>query len=270
MNERLEQDLAQYYARFQQGHEQRRQQLLASLPAQPREVVQPVRARVIRFRLPGVAKVAAALAATVMIGVMLFSLFVQSDVTSVALAGALEQAGRVENVHFTLSTPGSDDNAKVEVWFRRPSDFRMEFGNGLVMTLNDGVRYIQDASEGAVTVRPDAVPGPELFVLHIGGLGRLFAVTDGSFAQQWMEKSSIVSSELVEYKGERCRKVVCLHEGQRFEYVIADDATEERRAPFYEVKQFSDADGGRLVSHMEVLSVNEPALPESTFVIAEK
>lgn len=269
MNERFEQDLAHYYARFQQGHEQRRQQLLASLPLEPRQSVQPARRRLAPLRMP-TAKVAAALAATLMIGIMLFSLFMQTDGTSMALAGALEQAGRVENVHFTLSTPNGDEKARVEVWFRRPSDFRMEFGTGLTMTLHNGVRYQQNTPDGPVMVRPDSVPGPELLVLQVGGLAQLFAVADDSFAQQWIQDSSIVSSELTEYKGERCRKVICTHNGQRFEYVIADDATVDHRAPFYEVKLFSETNGDRLLSHMEVLSVNQPVLPESLFVISEK
>ncbi len=270
MKNNLETNLSSYYAQFSVGHEQRRSQLLRSLPAvQHRQR----RERMVSGSGRGMSqawKSAAALAACLMIVVgVIFYVWPQDTTTDggshsgiaslnplsaqEAYAEAMDRMTKIESLHFVWTTPGGGAGAAAEMWWRQPADYRMEFkSNGLVV-----------ASQGEESITDIRA----LFALS--QVGRYFLLDQPAsekeqaqlvqrFKENW-SRCRIVESEMVTYKGEKCLKVSCVDEVEnwRYEYIIDARVGIDTQIPFYEVKQYDLNRGGRLRNQVEVLEVNK-------------
>ena len=273
MKNNLETNLTSYYDQFSVGHEQRRSQLLRSLPAVQHRHRQELALSGGRGGMGQAWKSAAALAAGLMIVVgAIFYAWPQdattdtntgSGIASVnllsakeAYAAAIDRVTKVESLHFIWTTPNSGRGASVEMWWRHPNDYRMEFvGDGLIMAGNEDRHYSYDPSKEELKIWE----GAGLYRFPLEQLGRLFSNEDDQLTKQWIEESKIIRSEPIDYKGEKCLKVICVHQisQERYEYIIDAQVGMDTRIPFYEVKQYSQPEGGRLMSHVEVLEVNK-------------
>jgi len=252
----MERDIEAYYERYGRDHERRRQELLERLPERPLAVgLSRAGWREDRFVLRSVLALAAGL-------MLVFGALVAFGPGSrlggadehAAWAAAMAQVGRVQSVHFKITTPGlhEGDSSTVEMWWRRPGEFRMVLPNGLVMTGNAQKRCHYDPQSNTLLVL-DPGPGPEMFLLT--ELGGLFTA-EGEVARRWVEESRYLRSEDIVYKELRCRRVCCEKGGRLYEYVIDGRSGERDGMPFYEVKEYSRLESGRLLSHLEVLEVN--------------
>jgi len=266
INDSWEKDLEKHFKMFGADHGRRREQLMDSLGGLEYQRNSSTIAQRRPSHMPRAFRTVAAIAAAIIIvfGMMLIlNLDRQRGGSQAAWAAAIEQAGRIQSVHFRLTTPGGGSKTSLEMWWRPPHEFRMEVSNGLIMTGNIEKICILDPKSGKLLIDNAGKPGPEMFIL--GHLGRLFA-SEPSFSRNWIESSKMISSEKVNYKGERCRKVLVEKGSRYYEYIIDDKAGADNKAPFYEVKEYSNSRNGALVSHMEVLEVNQD-ISESLFTI---
>jgi len=266
MKNNLGASLSSYYEQFSVGHEQRRSQLLRSMSAVRHTQRQELAVVGGREGMSQAWKSALALAAGLMIVVGAIFYIGQNQDTATntetgpgsvsvnplspqeAYASAIDRVSKLESLRFIWTTPNGGKGASVEMWWRRPADYRMEFdSNGLVMV-----------SKGEKTItNPLAMAG-------LSQLGRYFLLNQPSseekqklFVNDWLDRCRIVQSEKVTYKGERCLKVVCVDEQWRYEYIIDAQKGTDMQAPFYELKIYGKPKGGQLKSHVEVLEVNK-------------
>ena len=257
-NETLENNLNSYYARFNDGHDRQREQLLASL-----EQVQRQPAPVRRWAAPLAVKKIAAIAACLVIilgGVYMLN---GGDQSQEVFAQAINQFNQVQSVHLRMVTPNPNAEASVEMWWRRPHDFRMEFGDGTIMAANSENRYELNSQNRKVEISENTGPGFENFILaQLGG----FFGEDRTFAQDWIDSSEIIQNEPVVYKGQNCRRIFCHNDNQWYEYVIDTRADGNKQAPFYEVDVYGDAEKNTLLCHIEVLEVDAD-MPDRLFRI---
>jgi len=271
MKKSLDLDLTDYYTRFRRGHDRRRQQLMNSLTAPQLQPYSDRFVKVGKFSMPQVAKMVLALAAGLLIVLGLLWVFhvdmsLPSPNNHAVWAAAIEQAARVQSVHFRMTTYGGVGDAGVEMWWRRPHDFRMEMSNITTMAGNGETLFIWNEKDNSLVLREagEGIPLPALFIL--GNLGKLFTADDISSYQQWIDNNRIISSKLVTFKGQKCLKVACVHEGHRYEYLMEQGAGIGNSRPFLEVKEYGDMEGARLLSHLEVLAVDEE-MPDNLFVV---
>lgn len=280
MKHALDERLAAYYTCYSINHEQRRAQLMHMLKT--RQTTVPLRRQPAATGYAYAFKAAVALAAVLLlvVGAIFWMTTNQPAGTDqnpavgvadslwnaqAAWAAAIRRAGRVQSLHFLWSTPRNNQDARVEMWWQRPHDFRLEFGStGLVMAGNSQARYSLDRQRQELKIWQNNAAGIEMFPL--GQLGRLFTDEEEAVAQDWIEKSRVIKSEKIDYKGTPSLKVTCVEGGYRYEYIIDQEAAGDTQAPFYEVKIYSRPEGGFLLSHLEVLEV-DTELPESLFTI---
>jgi hypothetical protein len=273
MKNNLGRSLSSYYEQFSVGHEQRRSQLLRSLSSVRHSQIQELAVVGGRTGMSQAWKSALALAAGLMIVVgAIFYLWPNQDGATnndagsgsvsinplspqEAYASAIDRVSKLESLRFIWTTPSSGKGASVEMWWRRPADYRMEFkSNGLVMT-SQGER---------------AITNP-LAMSALSQLGRYFLLNQPAseemqklFVNDWLDHCRFVQSEKVTYKGEKCLKVFCVDNQWRYEYIIDAEKGTDTQAPFYELKIYDKPQGGRLKSHVEVLEVNKD-YADSTF-----
>lgn len=260
-NETIENNLNSYYARFDDGHDRQREQLLASLEQVQR---QPISVR--RWAAPLAVKKIAAMAACLLVilgGVYMLN---GGDQSQEVFAQAINQFNQLQNVHLLAVTPNSNADAKVEMWWRRPHDYRMEMSNGLILARNSEKQYALDTRSQELTVSDSMGPGLENFILsQLGG----FWGEDQTFTQDWIDSNEIITNEPVVFKGQECRKIFCHNNDRWYEYVIDTRANGDKKAPFYEVNIFGDAEGDRLLLHIEVLEADVD-FPDSLFRIEQR
>ncbi len=258
-----EKDFQACYEQYGQGHGRLRDELLAALP-EPAWWGSTVKVdfRAIKHRRFIRTAMAAAALIIVAVGVR-FNPFVSQQVTNphTAWATAMEQTGNLNSVHFRLSTPGSSaksGGASVEMWWRRPHDFRLEFNNGLVMTGNDSVRCTYNKKSNNLTLMPGGQPGLEMAVL--GELGQLFT-SNVSLSGKWIADSKQVGEpENIMYQGEKCLKMTYVKDGKRFVYIM--DAQDPL---IYDARMYS-GDSDKLMYHIEILKIDSE-IPDAMFGI---
>ncbi|KPK76120.1 MAG: hypothetical protein AMJ79_08135 [Phycisphaerae bacterium SM23_30] len=255
-NDSLENDLKRYYARFEEGHDFQRERLLASLDKAPRATASRGAALILLRKAAG----AAACLLIVIGGIYLLT---GGDNSQEAFASAINKFSQVQSVHLRMVTPNRNADASVEMWWRRPHDFRQEFGDGTIIAANREKRYTFNPQNQQLKIIENTGPGPEMLIL--GEMGRLFTEEE-AFVRKWIDNSTIKKTEAVNYRGEECRKITCHKDGYQYEYIIDARAQGDRQAPFYEVKVYGDYQGEKLLSHMEVLEVDAD-LPDRLFVI---
>ena len=259
-NETLENNLNSYYARFNDGHDRQREQLLVSL-----EQVQRQPAPVRRWAAPLAVKKIAAMAACLVVilgGVYMLN---GGDQSQEVFAQAINQFSQVQSVHLRMVTPNRNPNAKIEMWWRRPHDFRMEFGGGLIMAGNSEKQYKLEPKSLEPDITESPGPGLEHFILlQLGG----FWGDDGTFTQDWIDSSETITNEPVDYKGQNCRKIFChnRNDNQWYEYLIDTRADGNKQAPFYKVDVYGDAEKNKPLCHIEVLEVDAD-MPDRLFRI---
>ena len=179
-------------------------------------------------------------------------------------AAAIENASQLQSVHFRFTTPSAGSGSAVEMWWRRPHDYRMVFSNGLVMTGNKQKACVSPVGGRNVRVFDAAGPGLEMAIL--GELGELFT-SDVSFSREWVRDSEVLSSEPIDYKGEGCRRIVAEKDSRYYVYIIDSRAAKTGQKPLlYDVKRYAEADMSTLLSHVEVLEI-DVTMPESLFTI---
>ncbi|MBN2129165.1 MAG: hypothetical protein JW741_06695 [Sedimentisphaerales bacterium] len=264
MNE-LEKEFQAYYGQFDREHGSLRQSFVASMA----KAEAPAR---VRIRLRGWAKMAVAAAAALLfvIGATMWGPSAQPGGLNgqAAWATVVEQFPRINSIHFTLETPTGDETVQVEMWWRRPHEYRMELPNGLVITSNGEKRCQYDPATDKMLITAPG-PGPEMFIL--GELGGLFAA-ESELSRDWASQCAYLRTEEFIYKGAQCRKVFCEKDGRLYEYVIDGRVSDEpggTRMPFYEVKEYSGVKDGRMLSHLQVIEVGAD-WPSDLFEVVPK
>ena len=264
MSSDLDSQLCQWYGQFGSDHQRLRDDLLASLPA--RSALDHVPVGKWRSSAPALRwALAAAAALLLLLGA---SLLIDNTAEVLnppaAWAAAIENTGRLQSVHFKLTTFLARRPSSVEMWWRRPHDFRMAFDDGLIVTGDQSGRYRVDPAAKNVTVYDAGGLGLEMAPL--GELGQLFT-SKISFSQNWIAQSKVVGSAEVEYKNENCRVVTAEKDGRYYQYIINDKAPAGQAGPLlYDVKRFAGPEMTRLLSHVEVFEIDRP-LPDSLFAI---
>lgn len=267
-------ELARYYERYSQGHDQRKETLLKALSSVERDSKAPVEtSRDIETAWGGrkvriYYRTAAAVAAGLFVVFGVTSLFnpghridrdgsgkpiVQID-PHAAWAAAIRQTSQIQSVHLKIKTIGSG----LEMWWRKPEDFRMVFSNGDIHTNNRSVRCIYNRKANRLTLRDGGSKGMEL--VFLGELGQMFT-TQRYLSEGLLRDSEFVRSELIEYKGESCRKMVYDKGQKRYEYVI------DRHEPIiYEAKLYKKSQPEILQYHIEILDINKE-VDENIFAV---
>ena len=241
----IEADLMACHARFSQAHGRGRAQLLASLSG-----ARPIRVDFARrrFMLRGVA---AAAVIAIVLGVFWMGPTEPAAMTpQMAWATALDQMVRVQSIHFRMSTPSPNGDSSVEVWWREGHEFRMVFGNGMIMTGNHEQRRILEPNK-SLRIVDDVTPGPEMFVL--GELGGLFD-SEMSLSKDRHRKSEVIEAERIVYRGEQCLKITTVDQDFRYEYIV--DMQQDAKMPLYEASFYSRSTPSKLRYRIEVLDIN--------------
>jgi len=247
------------YEEFSRDHDRLRSQLIDALPVadwQSEKVKSASRGRIsspifagvkLRFALrPALA------AAAVLLIIFGTAFFMDTGKVNphAAWASALENATLVQSLHCRMNTPGARGNdADVEIWWRRPDNFRMQFSNGLIWTSNGQNRCMYEQKTNKLNITKANGPGMEMFLL--GQFGKLFA-SEYALASEWITNSDITNSERTMYKGEKCLKITATMNNDRYEYFIEE---KEDKPLIFEMNQYHPSRG--LVCHLEVLEVDK-------------
>ncbi|MBN1435444.1 MAG: hypothetical protein JW936_00060 [Sedimentisphaerales bacterium] len=256
-------DFAACHAMFDRDHGRLRAELLDSLPDAPGENTF-FRTNAIGTRLRRIGILIGA-AAAVMIALGLLNIFAPLDnspmdsivapVASVvtpqaAWAEAVQRAGQVSSMHMIMTTPSTGgENSSVELWWRVPHDFRMEFSTGLVMTGNRQRRCTVNPERNLLTIFDATGPGLEMAVL--GEVGMMFA-SPYSLSRQWLEDAEVVSAEDTFYRGEQCRRITVQRDNGRYEYII-----DKNTNMIYQGIRYSGVESDRVLCSMEVIAVDQ-------------
>ena len=180
-----------------------------------------------------------------------------------AWASAVQGVEGFGNIHFRLTTPGRTGAAfAVEGWWRRPHDFRLIFGDKLVMTGNAAKRCRYDLQSHQLRMEAPDAPGVELAIL--GELGPLFG--EQSLSGNFIADSRVIASETVTYKGEACLKITVVRLERRFEYIISRLEKDSAKPLVYQVEIYHNVPDSPLLERVEVLGVDID-MPESLFEV---
>lgn len=270
-----EKDFVKCHEVFDRDHARLRSELMASLPQRDSDVSfepTPLKHSAVSHRSRIWRAVAVAAAVVVALGLLNVlipnsSNPVDSIVTPVAnavtpqtaWANALQYATEVSSIHMVMTTPRPNgEGSSVEMWWRRPHDFRMKFNTGLVMTGNGEMRCTSDPSRNSLTIHDASAPGLEMAIL--GEVGEMFA-SPYTLSSQWMQDAQAVAAEDTFYRGEQCRQITVQRDSGRYEYLI-----DKNTNMIYQGARYSDATGGRVLCWMEVISVDNE-MPDSLFYI---
>ncbi|MBN1764110.1 MAG: hypothetical protein JW860_02540 [Sedimentisphaerales bacterium] len=256
--------LSESYKGFDRNHDQLRLQVLASLPEAPWEADNLTAASYRKIsssifsqtKLHFAFKTSLATAAVLLIGFGLV-FFIQTGAVNPqkVWAAAKENVAQVQSVHFTMSTPSSNNKTQLEMWWRRNGDYRMVIGT-TVFTGNQDKCCIYNQDSNTLTIRDADKRGPEMAIL--GQLGSLFD-NNTALPNGHNDNSKILNSEKALYKGEQCFKMVSEFEGDRFEYYL-----DMKDSFIYQVDRYSPT--GKLLSHVEVLDMNKN-IPDDLFEV---
>ena len=267
MSSDLDSQLSQWYGQFSSDHQRLRDDLLASLPARSALDHVPVPSRTWRSTSAPVLRWALAAAAVLLL--VLGAGLLIDDTAEVlnpptAWAAAIENTGKLQSVHFKLTTFLAGRPSSVEMWWRRPHDFRMTFDDGLIVTGDQSGRYRLNPAGSTLTIYDAGGMGLEMATL--GELGQLFT-SKVSFSQDWIAQSKVVDSAELEYKNENCRVITAEKDGRYYQYVINGKAALGQAGPLlYDVKRFAGSQMTRLLSHVEVFDIDR-SMPDSLFAI---
>lgn len=254
----FDEKLTAYHKSFQQGHDQLRRQLMDSLPDMGygnQNVPARASKSVLPFNLPraGMLRAFRKVAAVAAVFVILLGavyVFSPSGVSSqAAWAKAVDNFEQVHSVHFKYLT-SSGKKSFVEMWWRRPHDFRMEFSNNLILTGNKTQRCTYNKMLNSVSISKANGPGLEMAIL--GSLGHLFTSQfyDSPISPD-VSKSKVLRSEEIIYKGQKCHKVMSENDDELFEYII-----DQNGSMVYDIKRFRKSAPDKVISHVEVFEVD--------------
>ena len=253
----MEDRLIDCYSVFEGDHERRRAQLMDSLPQRQSEPM--VSGRSVRFSVMSHWTRKALAAAAVLFIVAGLSLVINQSTPmnhQAAWASAVDNAGRVESVHLRTTTGSS----WLEMWWRRPNDFRMEFSNGNIITHNGKARCNYNGQSNTLVKSPgSSMVGFEMFVL--GELGQIFT-SNHRLSEQLMKNSTLISTKDVIYKGEKCRELTLVKDAKKGTlFVSVVDAKENF---IYDMKMYDKSHPEKILYHIEVLDVDQ-MMPDSLF-----
>ncbi len=245
-------DLSGHYDRFDRGHDFLRSKLLSDLKPYGHvsggSVANELRSGTRMISLASYLSRIAAVAAIVIFafGFAVFNIGNNSNGLSVAHADSsiLQKVTEFNNVHFKMTVLDS----KLEMWWQKPNTYRMQFGDGTIITNSNAGYSCLSAKTGEISVKPALeTAGPEMFLLS--ELGEVFPF-DHSPSQQLVKNSEIISTKNIVYKGEECYKITSRNKltNDTFEYVIDKD-----QPMIYEIKRISN---GKVISHVEVLEID--------------
>jgi len=258
----LDDELARYYERYSQGHDQRKETLLKALSSVEHdlkvsvEMNRDTQTAWSGWTIRNIYRSAAALAAALIIGFGVVFVVNQSQPIDphAAWAAAIQRTNQIQSVHLKINTLGSS----LEMWWRQPEDFRMVFSNGDIHTNNRSVRSLYNHKANRLTLRNGGSNGLEMFIL--GELGEMFT-TQRYLSEGLLRDSKFVRSEPIIYKGEACRKMVYDKGQKRYEYVV------DRHEPIiYEAKLYDKSRPTVLQYHIEILDINQE-VDDSVFSI---
>lgn len=252
----MENRLTAYYSQFDRNHEQRRQQLTASLSSvevAPVVAGNPVRSlRVSRWYRSALAAAAVLLIA---FGVsLMFDTSAQFN-PQTAWAEAIDNAGHVESVHVMAKTPGSS----LEMWWRQPNDFRMAFNNGNIITHNSTKRCNFNQQTNTFVQSPGGATGFEMLIL--GELGQIFT-KDHKLGAMSLRNCTMISTKKVTYKGENCQELTFVKDQAKGTYLIC--VMDARENFIYDLKMYNQSRPDKILYHIEVLDVDK-TMPDTLF-----
>ena len=252
-------DLSKHYDRFDGGHDFLRARLLADIKSADRNsgrsldnnVAVAADRRGLAIYLSRFAAVAAIL--VLAFGLAVFNVGNNAAGPSTAIAdNVLLKITDFSSVHFNMTAMDS----QMEMWWQKPNYYRMQFGDGTVITNNAENYSCKNGKTGEISLKPGLESaGPEMFML--AELGEVFPF-DNSPTQQLVKTSKVISTEELIFKGEPCYKVKTKNElsGDLLEYIIDKD-----QPMIYEISRIRR---GKVISHVEVLEI-DAAMSDSLF-----
>jgi outer membrane lipoprotein-sorting protein len=263
----MDQLLRRYYAAYRRDHQVQRAKLLAAVENSGivrQGEFEPVISRPFAFTARRGYRAMIAAAAIIMIlfgSIFFFTTGPKSASVDAVWASAVDQAERVQSVHLKVSTytAGTGASQSVEMWWRRPHDFRMEFAhNDLILTGNSLQRCRYTTSDRHLTINKAGAPGLEMAIL--GEFGDLFG-SKQSLTQGWVRNSTLIHKEKINYKGEQCYKLTFEKGARCYECVV-----NEKGSLIYEAKMYDRSNPPVILQKIEILSI-DTEMPDSLFVI---
>jgi outer membrane lipoprotein-sorting protein len=259
----MDQLLRKYYAAYRQDHQEQRAKLMeaiANTGIVRRVDFQAAESRSLAFRVRSI--IAAAAVLMILCGsIFLLTGGPSSVKVDTAWASAVAQAERLQSVYLMVSTYGSGQAApqSVEMWWRRPNDFRMVFAqSGLIVTGNQQERRHYMPANHTLTISKAGEPGLEMAIL--GEFGDLFG-SKQSLTQGWVHSSTLIYKEKMNYKGESCYRLTFEKGTRQYECIV-----NEKGSLIYEAKIFDSRQPEKILQKIEILSI-DTEMPDSLFTI---
>jgi len=255
-------DLSGHYDRFDRGHDFLRSRLLSDLKPYSQmacgSIDNHARSAARKVSLAGYLSRFAAVAAVFVLafGVAMFNPAGENSGLSVAQADSsvLQKVTNFTTIHFKMTAMGSE----LEMWWKKPNDYRMQFSDGTIITNNHDNYSCLDPKTGKIATRAGlTTAGPEMFML--AELGEIFPF-GYSQTQNLIKTSEIVSSVDYVYKGEECLKIETVNKlnNDTLVYVIDKD-----HPMIYDITRTRN---GKVLSHVEVFEIDE-VMSDTIFII---
>ncbi len=260
----LENDLNTYYKRFDANHMALKNDFMATLAAAPVKYEKTVNVASNiqeRSKLAFAIRAAISMAAVFVIafGVMFISpsneaLTVLDPKT--AWADAITKTTNINSVYLRAHTGDSH----LDMWWRSPDTFRMEFSNGIIITHNSELRSTLNTKANLLTLSEGGNAGFEYFIL--GELGQMF-VSD-KFPNSMANQRKIISHKEIEYKNEKCLELQLestVDPDKLYRSVISEDGS-----MIYELNVMNKSNPKKVLYKVEVFEINH-AMEDSLFEI---
>lgn len=260
-------DLRACYRKYKCDHELLRRQLVSSLPSvewsgrsaitSSRRLAPKASGLKLSFAWrAGLAAAAAVIAVTVGL-IHLAGVGPGSFEGQAAWAAALDQTSRVQSMHLVVTTPTNGKDVRLEIWWRRPHDYRLEFDDQ-VITNNEQNRCVWNRQSDELKVFAPEEHDQDVAVL--GWFGQLFT-SDKAVAQGLLSKTPLVGTEKVNYKGEQYQKLIFEDESLRSEVIVDPESH-----LIYERIVYAKGRADTMVEHREVLEIDQ-VMSERLFTI---
>ncbi|MBN2210342.1 MAG: hypothetical protein JW709_03010 [Sedimentisphaerales bacterium] len=249
--------LQNYFQAFSAEHDRLKQRLLESLPAM--STVRPApawRERIAALRGPVWLKpsLAAAAVLVVLLSIVMFP-SARPD-AQMAFATSMDNFSQAQSIHLKVQT----GPASMEIWWRRPNEYRMVFSDGMTIVSNDQQRIVLNPKDKTFKVTNPDRGSMDMMVL--GPFGMLFTSKDAMSAG-WVKEQKLINREEVNYKGQNCLKLTFEDGVRHGVYIVEPELHLIYQATLSPIERPDKAN-----YQMEVFEVNS-AIPEDVFQIEQ-
>lgn len=242
--------LQNYFQAFSAGHERLRQQLLESLPAVQSKITWRNRVAALRTPLWLKPSLAAAAVLVVLLSVMMFS-STMTD-TQTAFATSINNLSHAQSIHLKVQTGAST----MEVWWRRPNEYRMAFSNGMIIVSNAQQRFVLNSHDK--TFKVSSAEKGDMDMMVLGPFGMLFT-SEEAMKTGWLDNQKLIHREEIVYKDQKCLKLTYEDGVRRGVYIVEPELHLICQATL------SPKERPESISyHMEVYEIND-AIPSDLF-----